>query len=189
MVKMKWNNLNIYTISSAIDQFAGGLIGPFYVVYIQKIGGSIENLGIAFAILMIFQSLFSYWGGKYSDKLGRKPLLIFVGYLSSVLTFAYTLIQSVTQLYVLQAIFGISGAIYIAVSTAFLGDITQRSRRGHQIGKFKAIIGIFAAISLAIGGFIIGRFGFKIIFYAVALFGIASTTLLFWIKETVRKKK
>lgn len=186
---MKLNNLNIYTIYSSIDQFAWGLIGPFYIIYIQKIGGTIENLGIAFAILIIFQSLFSYWAGKYSDRLGRKPLLIFVGYSSSVLFIAYTLIQSVTQLYILQAIFGIIAAIENTVSTAFLGDITHRSKRGIQIGKYKTIIGMFAGLALIVGGFVIGKFGFEIIFYAVALFGIASTSLLFLIKETVRKRK
>ena len=138
---------------------------------------------------MIFQSLFSYWGGKYSDKLGRKPLLILVGYLSSILFVVYTLIQTLAQLYILQAIFGILGAIQDVVSIAFLGDITEKTKRGIQIGKYKTVIGIFAGLALIASCFIIGRFGFEIIFYTVALFGIASTTLLFLIKETMRKKR
>lgn len=186
---MKWNNLNVFTISNVIYQFASGLIGPFYVVYIQKIGGTIENLGISFAILMICQSLFSYWGGKYSDKLGRKPILIFTGYVASLLFIVYTLIHSVVQLYVLQAIFGIFDAINITVSTAVLGDITQRSKRGIQIGKYRAIMGIVGGLALIAGGFVIGKFGFEIIFYVFAFLGVVATTILFLLKETVRKKK
>ncbi len=186
---MKLNNLNIFTIFSAISQFTGGLIGPFYVLYIQKIGGSIENLGISFGILVIFQSLFSYWGGKYSDKLGRKPLLIITSFVTSILFVVYLFVQNVTQLYILQAVFGIVGAVYGTVSTAFLADITHRSKRGVQMGKYNTITGLFAGVALLISGFIVGKFGFEIVFYIVAFIGIVSTVLLFLIKETVRKKK
>lgn len=186
---MKWNNLNVFTISSAMYMFAWGLIGPFYVVYIQKIGGSIENLGIAFGIFTIFQSLFSYIGGKYADKLGRKPLLIVTGYLISILYISYILISNITQLYILQAIFGIVNAIDITVASVFLADITHKNKRGKQMGMFRTIVGIVAGLAMLASGFIVGKFGFEIMFYIVALFTAIAATFLFWVKETLRKKK
>lgn len=186
---MKLNNLSVFTIVSSIGEFAWGLIGPFYVIYVQKIGGSIESLGIAFGILLITQSLTSYFAGKYSDVFGRKPLLILSGYVTALIFFIYTLVQTVFQLYILQFIWGIVIAVDATASTAFLGDITQKSRRGTQVGKFKAIIGIFAGFSIILGGILVGKFGFKLIFYIGSLLLFTATTLLFLIKETVRKKK
>jgi len=186
---MKWNNLNIFIISTAIFQFGFGLIGPFYVVYLQKIGGSIENLGISYAIMTIFQSLFSYIGGRYSDKFGRKPLLIWTGYIYSILMMTYPSVQNIIQLYILQALVGIVAAISLVASTTFLADITHRSKRGHQIGLFKTIVGIAFGLAMVGSGFAIGKFGYGIIFYAVGIIGIISTILLHWIKETAVKKK
>jgi len=181
--KMKLSNLALFTLASSIASFAAGLFGPFYVVYIQQVGGSIENLGVAFGLLLIAQSIMSYFCGKYSDKFGRKLFLIGSGYITSAIILAYTLIRTIMELYTLQIIFGIMNAIDHTVSTVFLGDVTQKRRRGIQIGKYNAIIGVFSAFAIIIGGMLISKFGFRIIFYAVSSLFFISTSLLFLIKE------
>jgi MFS family permease len=176
---MKLNNLAIFTLANSIASFAGGLFGPFYVVYIQQIGGSIENLGVAFGLLLITQSIMSYFCGKYSDKLGRKLFLIGSGYITSAIVLAYSLVHTILELYVLQVIFGMMNAIDHTISIAFLGDVTQKKRRGTQIGKYNAIIGIFSAFAIIISGMLISKFGFKVIFYVVSSILFISTSLLF----------
>ncbi|MDI6807024.1 MAG: MFS transporter [Candidatus Aenigmarchaeota archaeon] len=180
---MKLTNLAIFTLASSIGSFASGLLGPFYVVYVQQIGGSIQNLGIAFGLLIIAQSFASYFVGKYSDVFGRKPFLIVSGYVASAIILTYTLIRTVLELYVLQIFFGITNAIYMTVSIAFLGDATEMGKRGLQIGKYRTVVGVFAGFSMIIGGMVIGKFGFQIIFYVVSLFFFIATSLLFLIKE------
>jgi MFS family permease len=179
----KISNLMIFTLASSIMSFASGLLGPFYVVYLQKIGGSIENVGAAFGLMIVTQSVVSLFVGKYSDALGRKPFLIFSTYLTSVIVFAYTLISTLVELYLLQILLGIVDATHATVSTAFLGDITKRSKRGLQVGKYNAIVGIFAGFSMMLSGMLIPEFGFQIIFYAVSLFYLFAASLLFLIKE------
>ena len=66
-------NYRLYLVASIITSFAGGIFGPFYVLFIRQKGGGIESFGIAMGLLLFFQSLMSYFAGKYSDKLGRKP--------------------------------------------------------------------------------------------------------------------
>ena len=184
---MKLNNLTILTISISIYQFASGLIGPFYVLYIQKIGGTIENLGIAFGILAFFSAITTYFAGKYSDKIGRKPLLIFAGYLIAILFLLYLLIKTTFQLYILQAIFGVVNSIFAVTERILIADITKSKTRGVQIGTYDAIVGVVASLALVIGGFLIGKFGFEIVFYIFSVLGIISTTLLFLVKEKVRR--
>jgi len=180
----KLSNLTIFTLASSIISFASGLLGPFYVVYLQKIGGSIENLGAAFGLMIVTQSLVSLFVGKYSDVLGRKPFLILATYLTSGIVFAYTLINTLVELYLLQILLGAVDATHATVSTAFLGDITKRSKRGLQIGKYNAIIGVFSGLSMILSGMLVPKFGFQIIFYAVSLFYLFTASLLFLIKES-----
>ncbi len=185
---MKISDLSIFTISSSILQFAGGLIGPFYIVYVQKLGGgSIENLGISFGVLGIFSAVTAYVAGKYSDKLGRKPFLILTGYMTAVLYLFYLLVRSNLQLLILQAIVGIVGSIFGIVSGILLADITHHKIRGMQIGLYNLIVGVFTSLALIIGGYLIGKLGFVVVFYIFSGLTVISTTMLFLMKETVRK--
>lgn len=184
---MKISNLTMFTISSSIYQFGSSLIGPFYVIFIQKIGGSIENLGIAFGILGFVSALATYLAGKYSDKIGRKPLLIATGYIAAILFLLYLLVKTSLQLYILQAIVGVVISIYQVSQRILLADITILKTRGSQMGLYTAIVGIFGSLALVIGGFLIGKSGFAIVFYLFSGLTALATTLLFLVKEKVRK--
>lgn len=184
---MRISNLTIFTISSSIWQFAAALIGPFYVIFVQKIGGSLENLGIAFAILGIFSALATYFAGKYSDKIGRKPLLILTGYLNAIFFLFYPLVQTTLQLYILQGFVGIVNSIFQVMSRILLADITILKRRGSQMGLYNLILGIFSSFALILGGVLIGKLGFDIVFYIFSGLTVFATTLLLPIKERVRK--
>lgn len=176
-------NFKVFVASNSIGFFASGLLGPFFVLFVQHIGGSIENLGYATGILLLVQSITSYFVGKHSDKIGRKPFLIANGYFSSILLVLYTFVSSLYQLFILQIISGISNALWVTTEKSFLGDITRKSTRGADIGKYTAIVGIFAAIAIMLGGILVGKFGFSLIFYIAAAVVAFSTSMLFWIKE------
>lgn len=166
-----------------------GLLGPFYYLYINEIGGSIEEFGIAFGIMTFVSGFAAILVGKYSDVLGRKPFLISVSILYAITVFAYTLINSVIQLYVLQAIFGVLLAIDEVVHPSFLGDVTKKSKRGFQLGVYRFIVGMFSGLAIIVGGLIVGQTGFKMIFYIGAVLIMLGTIVLFALKETVRKSK
>ncbi|OGI15819.1 hypothetical protein A3K63_00440 [Candidatus Micrarchaeota archaeon RBG_16_49_10] len=176
-------NLKAFILSNSIVYFAAGLFGSFYFLFIEKMGGSIENFGISVGLMTIAQASTSYFGGKYSDKFGRKPFLIASGFISALTVFLYTIINSLWQLFALQVLNGIISSIYGTSELSFLGDITEKTTRGLNIGKYNAIVGIFAGLAVILGGFLIGKFGFKLIFYFCSLFYLVGTLLLLRIKE------
>ena len=163
---------------------AFGLFGPFYYIFINEIGGSIENFGIAVGLVVLSGALVSLIAGKYSDKFGRKPLLIFGGYASAIIVFLYTIIGSLWQLYLLQIFSGLVIAIFETSEASFLGDLTKKEKRGAEIGKYDAFVGIAEALAIFSGGFLAGRFGFEIVFYIVSIIFIISTTIMFKIRES-----
>ena len=163
--------------------FAFGLFGPFYFIFINDFGGSIENFGIAVGLVVLSGALVSLLAGKYSDKFGRKPFLIFAGYASAILVFLYTIIGSMWQLYVLQIFNGLIVALFETSEASFLGDITKKESRGADIGKYDAFVGIAEAIAIFAGGFLAGKFGFEIVFYIVAIIFVITTTIMFKLKE------
>ena len=171
------------TIVSSIWGVVYGLIGPFFAVYIAELGGGLEKLGFAFSVMILVQAVASYFIGFYSDRLGRRPFLFFTAYLEAVVLLSYTVITRPYQIYILQALLGVSSAIASTVRESLLGDLTKRENRGSDVGKFNAVVGIFAGAGLALGGYMTKFFGLKSIFYLGAAVLTLSTMLLFFIHE------
>jgi len=176
-------NFRLFTFSNSLMALAFGLFGPFYYIFINKLGGSIENFGIAVGLLVLSGALVSLVAGKYSDKFGRKPFLIMGGYASAIIVLLYTIISSLWQLYLLQIFSGLIISIFETSESSFLGDITKKEKRGTEIGKYDAFVGIAEALAIFIGAFLAGRFGFEIVFYIVSIIFLISTTILFKLKE------
>lgn len=176
-------NLKILTFSTSLMAFAFGLFGPFYLIFINKIGGSIENFGIAVGLVTLSASLVSLIAGKYSDRFGRKPFLLIGGYASAVIVFLYTIIGSLWQLYLLQIFNGLIVAFFETAEHSFLGDLTKKQERGMEIGKYTAFLGVAEALAIFAGGFFAETFGFEIVFYIVSIIFLVSTTIMFKLKE------
>ena len=180
---LRKRNLRVFTLSNSLLSFAFGLFGPFYLIFINKIGGDIENFGIAVGLVVLAGALTSFIAGKYSDRFGRKPFLIIGGYASAIIVFLYTVIGSLWQLYLLQILNGVVHTVFDTSELAFLGDITKKSRRGRDVGKYHAFLGMAEALAIFAGGFLIGSFGFEIVFYIITIIFIISTTFMLKLKE------
>ncbi len=176
-------NLKIFTLLSSIWGTIMGLIGPFYVVYVSKLSGGMEKMGLAFAITIIIKSTTSYIAGKYSDKLGRKGFLFASAYMDATILLLYTVINDIYMLYIVQAALGISGGIMETIEVSLLGDFTKKAKRGQDVGKFSAIVGLSTGVGLFIGGYLAKLYGIKSLFYFASAVIALSTILLVFIKE------
>lgn len=174
---------------SSIWAVVMGFIGPFYVVQVQKLSGGMEKLGIAFGIMVFLRSLSTYFAGHFSDRLGRRPFLIGVAYADAVILIGYTLIQDHLQLYLLQGLLGLTNGVSGTIQVALLADFTTQAKRGRNIGKFHAIVGLASAAGLFLGGYLAEAFGVEFLFYLASALVALSATLLFFMKEEALKKE
>ena len=176
-------NLLVFTTVSSIWAIVFGLIGPFYVIQVERISGGMEKLGIAFSILILLQSFTSYLAGRFSDKIGRKPFLFLTAYVDATVLFLYTVIDETYQLYILQGMLGITNGIAETIRTSLLGDLTIEEIRGKVVGRFNAIVSLASAAGLFFGGYFAKLYGLKPLFYMAAIVVAISTVLLLLIKE------
>lgn len=160
-----------------------GLIGPFYVVYVAELSDGMEKLGLAFSIMILVQSATTYFAGHYSDKLGRKIFLFITAYMDASILFLYTLINNTIELYILQAMLGITNGIVGTVGTSLLGDLTVRAKRGRMVGKFNAIVSLASAVGLFFSGYLVKAYGIKSLFYLASIVVALSTVFLFFMEE------
>lgn len=178
-------NYKLFLTSSSTLYFAIGLFYPFWIVFVQDFGGSIENFGFSVGLMVLASSITSYFSGKYSDRCGRKVFLIVSSFAMSGVVFSYTLITSLLHLYILQILYGVVVAIQTTMKTALLGDLTFKHSRGLDVGRYDALVGLAAAITMMGGGFVIKYVGIETIFQVTALLIFLSAVMVFFIDENM----
>lgn len=181
--KTRNKTLNLFIFSNILLAIATGLFLPFYLVFIDKIGGSIENFGFALGFIALSGALTSLIFGKYSDKIGRKPFFIISGYFSALIVLLYTLVNLLWQLYLIQILSGFIIALFEISESSFLGDLTRKNNRGSEFGKYYAIIGIIEASAIFLGSWLAEKFSFKVMAYLVSAIFIIATSFILRISE------
>lgn len=179
----KLSGLLVFTLINSIWGVVYGMIGPFYTLYIADKSGGMEKLGFAFSIMILVQAAASYYVGHYSDKLGRKPFLFAMAYVDAFVLFSYTIVDQTYQIYILQALLGMTNAVSLTVRGSLLADLTKADTRGSEIGRFNALVSVFTAVGFTLGGYLVKFYGLKSIFYFGALVIVCSTILLLFIRE------
>jgi MFS family permease len=138
-------------------------------------------------IPQIIAALLSPWVGYYSEKFGRKPLLL-IGFgieaLRAMLFAGYT---SYPILVVGQCLGGISAACVTVLTVLMIADMTTGTGRFNLVqGFIGTVIAIAAAISTGTTGFLFEKFGHLVGFFVLGA-AAAAATLLFWAALTETK--
>ena len=182
----KLNSLLVFTLVNSVWGVVYGMIGPFYTLYVANVSGSMEKLGFAFSIMILVQAGASYYVGHYSDRLGRRPFLFAMAYVDAFVLFCYTVADKTYEIYLLQALLGVTNAVSFTVRGSLLADLTRSDTRGSEIGRFNAMVSVFTAAGFTLGGYLAKYYGLKAIFYFGAVVIVCSTVLLLFIEEPAK---
>lgn len=165
----------ILLIVSLLASFGDNLIGPFYAVYVENIGGTVLDIGFTATVFGISTGIMMIVIGKLSDQL-NKELITVVGYASYALgSFLYLIISSPWQLFGLQVVFAFGTACLAAPLTALFAEYIQKGKEGEQWGFEGGGPFLAAGIATFIGTLIVNQWGFKVLFLSMFLIQIIAT--------------
>jgi predicted MFS family arabinose efflux permease len=127
------------------------------------------------------------WIGREASERGRRRLLLFGFAVLPMRGVLYTLTHSTTLLIGIQILDGVANAIFVVVSVLVIADRTQGTGRFNLAsGALATTVGIGAALSNAIGGLPIQRFGFATSFLSLGGIALlAFIVLWFAVPETL----
>ncbi|MEQ5322821.1 Tet(A)/Tet(B)/Tet(C) family tetracycline efflux MFS transporter [Providencia rettgeri] len=173
---------------TALDAMGIGLIMPVLPALLREYV-SIEHLanhyGILLALYAIMQVFFAPILGKWSDKFGRRPILL-LSLAGAALD--YTLLalsSSLWMLYLGRLISGITGATG-AVAASVIADNTLPQERTKWFGRLGAAFGIGLIAGPAIGGFA-GQLYPHLPFVIAAILNACSFVVIWFIFKDQRK--
>jgi DHA1 family tetracycline resistance protein-like MFS transporter len=143
--------LVVIFITVFIDLLGFGIIIPLLPFYAESFGASAFAIGLLGTSFSLMQFLFSPVWGRWSDRIGRKPIIL-VGLLGSCVSYvAMALAGSLTLLFIARIIGGIAGA-NIPTAQAYIADVTTPENRAKGMGMVGAAFGLGFIFGPAIGG-------------------------------------
>ncbi|ENY6785672.1 Tet(A)/Tet(B)/Tet(C) family tetracycline efflux MFS transporter [Providencia rettgeri] len=167
---------------TALDAMGIGLIMPVLPALLREYV-TLENLanhyGILLALYAIMQVFFAPILGRWSDKFGRKPILL-ISLAGAVLDYSLlALSSSLWMLYLGRLISGITGATG-AVAASVIADNTAPQERTKWFGRLGAAFGVGLIAGPAIGGFA-GQFSPHLPFVIAAILNACSFVVIWLI--------
>jgi len=158
-----------------LDLIGFGILMPVLPFLVTELGASASAYGIIVASYAAMQFVFAPAWGRLSDRIGRRPVLLFTVAGTAVSLAGLALAPSVPWLFAARILSG-AFAANIGVATAYLGDVTPPGERTVWMGRIGASFGIGFLLGPAIGG-LLGPYGYDVPLWFAA--GLSALNLVF----------
>lgn len=179
-MKLKSNKaLRIIFATNGLILFAAAMLGPIYALFVEEVGGDLLDASFAAAIFALVAGITALFSGYYSDKLPDNKIVLMTGYVSIALGFAiYMHVESMVGLAVAQMILGFGEAIY---GPAFDEEFTRHIDKGYagrEWSYWETMNYFSIAIGAPVGGMLVSKFGFDVMFGIMSLLCVTSVFIL-----------
>jgi DHA1 family multidrug resistance protein-like MFS transporter len=177
---------------------------PFYSERLAVAGGaSRQSLPIHIALLTsiyaLAQFIFAPVWGRWSDKIGRRWLLLIGIAGSAVAMILFGVSTSLWMLYIARGIGGILSSATLPAAAAYVADVTVAADRSHGMAWLGSSVSLGVIAGLALGGIspktdlhFVGLYGCIMVtslsipfFVAAALMVVALVAAMRWLPESL----
>ena len=146
------------------------------------------GFGIAFSALMVSRLIFQIPLGRWSDKIGRKPLILWGLLLMAPVTFLLGVVATPTQFTGVRVLQGVASAAIAAPAFAVAADLSRTGGEGRQMSLITMGFGLGIAIGPLMAG-VLAVYSFILPFIIAGLFTILSAWVVFkYLPETVQRE-
>ena len=147
-----------------MSDFGEGMLGPLFAFFAQKVGGDILEISWASALYLLVVGFLTIVVGKFSDKISKEKMMIWGYSLSAVLTFSYLFVSNTTELFLVQAGFGIATALSLPTWNALYSEWAEENKHGSSWGWASGLNRIIAGFSIIAGGLLVNYISFNVLF-------------------------
>jgi len=182
--------LTVFSLASFLNDFGSDIIYPIWPKYVVLLSGAnMEALGLIDGLGEAIVSISQALSGYISDRLGKRKIFIWTGYLfgsASRIGYAFsTAWQHLIPFRVLDRF----GKIRGAPRDAIVADISTQQNRGRNFGLLRAMDNLGAVCGIIISILLFSTLGYTNLFLLAAVPSlIGAILILIFIKDRKTKK-
>jgi MFS family permease len=130
----------------------GAFSYSFLLIYAKEFGFHITFIPVLYLIFTFSASLFSLPFGKFSDKIGRRSVVMFSFFLWAVTALVFIRANSVWMIITGFVLYGMHKAALDTVQKAFVSELAPVEFRATGLGLFQVVVGLCALPASLIAG-------------------------------------
>jgi DHA1 family tetracycline resistance protein-like MFS transporter len=170
-----------------IDILGFSILIPLLPFFVKRFGAPDVAVGAVFATYSFCQLIAGPLWGNWSDRIGRKMVLIVSQIGSTIAWILLAFAPSIPVVLFSRALEGLSGG-NIGVTQAYVSDLVEPKRRGEAFAYVGASFSAGFVFGPAIGGWLAERYGFAVPFLvAAALQALTLVVTIFMLPESRSK--
>ncbi|MEW6388779.1 MAG: MFS transporter [Thermodesulfobacteriota bacterium] len=137
---------------------------PVVPLFAKTLGATTVEVGLINSLFLLMAGLLSFPLGVLSDRLGRKPLILWGLSLSSLTAFLLYVSRTPGQLMGIYLFFGVALALVSPTLMSYVADFSPPSHLGRSYGWYTTAVYGGMSLGPALGGWVAQEWGFRPLF-------------------------
>ncbi len=168
-------SVSVFTLGNSTD--------AFLLLKAHDAGISVVMIPVLWAMLHLSKAVFSMPGGRLSDRLGRKPVIILGWVVYALVYGGFALAGSVTAVWLLFLSYGLYFGLTEGVEKAFVAELIPAEARGSAYGAYSLAVSITALPASVIFGLVWQEFGNQAAFALGAGLALTASIMLLFVRN------
>lgn len=176
--------IKIFGFASFLNDLGSDIIYPIWPLFVKSLGAPMSVLGFLDGLGDALVSISQAISGYISDKIQKRKIFIWIGYLMGAFSRIGYSISSIWQHLIPFRILDRAGKIRSSPRDAMIADLSANENRGKNFGFLRAMDNLGAVCGILLCIFLVEKLGFKKLFLLASIPSLVSVILiLFFIKE------
>ena len=177
-------NIKLLLTASILIHAGANLLAPIYAIFIEEIGGTLLDAGIAVGIYALMKGVFYFALDKVDEEKVSKRMMMFSGYgIMGLCYVAYIFAEAPIHVFAIQGVLSFGETVINPSWSAVIATSLEEGKERHIYSHFYGYRSIFEGLAAFLGGLFAMQFGFDLVFGIMAGFAIASAGLSLLVKE------
>jgi MFS family permease len=168
----------LLTVGRLVDMTTLWMSLPFMAIYIKRAGASAAVIGLVLALNPVAQLVGNIIGGQWSDRRGRRPVILFAMGFRVFVLIGYAFSSHVWQFALLSFANGLVNALFNPAYVAAIADSTPPNKRADAFSLSRVMSNLGVGLGPLVGS-ALGVGAQRFVFLAAALSSGIVTMLFF----------